>query len=750
MKSMVVFVLFVQIYGQIFAQTIQGIVRDSSGRPLADVSVEEANESNFTYTDSNGYFKLSVDTVSFTLKFSHIGYYPYEATYDLRKDTNFVVVTLVTRSYRSKEVVISATKIPEKTDEVPGDVNLLSFKEVNALPYYNIDEMLNIFPGVFVYRPFGIFGKSIVNIRGITSDEPGRQLTLIDGIPVNKSEGGSTNWNRLIPVDIDHVEILKGPNSSILGNNALSGAVYVFTKHPESDSLKVKIKASYGTYNTKNGEFSIMQSMDTSKSGFYYALAGKALYSDGCFFVPDSLKSDYDTSFFVKDNAVNIRAGYKTKDSQSVEAEYDYCKNYRGQGTKIKLPEGSTVTYDTHFARMKYEKENKNMTLSANVYYQLELYDKKIEKLKKNEYTLIDVDSDRKDYGMVTDFTYKCGNHVFLIGGDIRRGRVYGTDIYKTSTDKVINAGSMSNGNLYFEDVFSFKKFKLIPSLNFAFSAFEGGKFQILFPTQATSYMLEDTGKLEKKIWKNVSPDLAMQYFINRKTNVYVKFSKGFRTATLDDMTRSGFINIGYKVANPDLLPETLTMYESGGHYHNRTISVSFNGFYSKGNNFMYYVFTGETLFGGRKKIYRKENVSKVEIYGASSEVVYRVVDDFKLILNYSHTYSEIIRFSERPELEEKSFAFSPFNVFNFSTVITKRKLTIFTTLKYQDKFFLDEENKLPVKNIFLTDFKIALRITKNIKIACNILNAFDYKYMVNSYETSLGRFVNFEILGEI
>jgi iron complex outermembrane receptor protein len=58
-------------------------------------------------------------------------------------------------------------------------------------------------------------------MRGLSGNEQARVLVMIDGVPVNKSDGGSVNWNLLDPAMVERIEVVKGPASSMYGSNAM-------------------------------------------------------------------------------------------------------------------------------------------------------------------------------------------------------------------------------------------------------------------------------------------------------------------------------------------------------------------------------------------------------------------------------------------------------------------------------------------------------------------------------------------------
>jgi vitamin B12 transporter len=80
----------------------------------------------------------------------------------------------------------------------------------------------------------------------------GQTLVLIDGLRVGSSSVGATSLEA-IPLDqIERIEILRGPASSLYGADAIGGVIQVFTKQPEGGALSANLSAGYGTYDTRN------------------------------------------------------------------------------------------------------------------------------------------------------------------------------------------------------------------------------------------------------------------------------------------------------------------------------------------------------------------------------------------------------------------------------------------------------------------------------------------------------------------
>ena len=732
------------------AQSIRGVVKSADGETLPSVNVVLSNHNQSTITDANGIFVINnLELIKYEVQISFLGQSTIVKQVDLtqNKDFDFGELAMQQAAFKTEEVVVTATKTPRLLSSIPASVEYLSNRELQALPSQKIDENLKYTPGVFVDRKFGIFGKSVVGLRGVVSSEPGRQLTLVDGIPINKSDGGGTNWNRIINSDIQHIEILKGPSSSIYGSNAMGGTINLITKRPTKKGITGQAKAFYGTYNTMGGEFNFMQKFNDESKGFYYSVSAKALQSDGYNTVPDSMRNETDTLVFVQEQAANARLGYQFSYQTFLELEYNYYNDYRGQGTKIRLEDGATADYDTHFFKSKYKTQLGKFSLDVNAFYQLEKYKRTIEKIKKGNYTLINVNSDREDYGLLASISTNVGKHKLSLGTDYRNGSVYGVDAYQTSTDKIINEGKIAHVNLYLQDEINFtSQFKSIAAIHFTYVNFYDGAFLMEDPTGINDFMNDDLGDLQEKSWTAWSPSLAFLYKINKKLSTYINASSGFRTATLDDLTRTGFINIGYKQANPSLKPETINNIELGTSFTQNKFLATANGYYSQGFDFMYYVATGKTLFGGRKNVYQKENISEVEIYGAEFSAQYNLTSWLTFKANYTYNYSVIKEFVERKDLEGKFLTYTPTNIANFTTMLSNKKWSTSLNIHWQEKIFLDEENTFAVDALYGLDIRLAYQFFKGFGAGINIQNIFDEQHLVSSDQVSLGRFITYEL----
>jgi iron complex outermembrane receptor protein len=167
-----------------------------------------------------------------------------------------IVLLLVSYSFsqidkdtlKLNEVVISATRYQKAVKDIPAKVDVVKKQEIEAMPVLNTDDIFRSVGNIYVNRSWGIFSKnSSVTMRGLSSSA--RTLILLDGMPLNAAAGGSINWHMIDPDNIAKIEVTKGPNSALYGNNAMGGVINIITKRP-IQPLTAQLNIYGGSYNT--------------------------------------------------------------------------------------------------------------------------------------------------------------------------------------------------------------------------------------------------------------------------------------------------------------------------------------------------------------------------------------------------------------------------------------------------------------------------------------------------------------------
>src|SRR3989449_6357784 len=124
-------------------------------------------------------------------------------------------------------VVVTATKLETPASQVGAAVTVIDGEDFQTYHYPGVDEALRQVPGVEIRRS-GTFGKTTsISIRGTN---PSQVQVLIDGVRVKSPTTGQAELSDLSPDLIERVEIIRGPQSTLYGADAIGGVVNIITK----------------------------------------------------------------------------------------------------------------------------------------------------------------------------------------------------------------------------------------------------------------------------------------------------------------------------------------------------------------------------------------------------------------------------------------------------------------------------------------------------------------------------------------
>ena len=145
-----------------------------------------------------------------------------------------------------EEVVVTARHQAEILSKTPISLTVITAEDLERNNVQNLNEILNDVPGVKLVRgPKGSFFQ----IRGISSIQGGGEIDPgisfnIDGVYHPFASAGLMAF-----YDVARIEVLRGPQGTLYGRNAISGVVNVLTRDPDFDGFSGNTRASVGNYN---------------------------------------------------------------------------------------------------------------------------------------------------------------------------------------------------------------------------------------------------------------------------------------------------------------------------------------------------------------------------------------------------------------------------------------------------------------------------------------------------------------------
>jgi vitamin B12 transporter len=201
---------------------------------------------------------------------------------------------------RLEPVIVTGTRIETPAEQVGASVTIIEGDEIESRHYPTVDDALRNVPGVEIRRS-GSFGKTTsLSIRGAN---PNQVQVLVDGVRFQSPTLGAADLADLSPDMIERIEIIRGPQSTIYGADAIGGVVHIITKRG-SGPPTAWASQEVGNYETLRSR----AGLSGSWQGFDYALGFYHLESNGQF-INDGMNQDAASARFGLALPGNTRVG---------------------------------------------------------------------------------------------------------------------------------------------------------------------------------------------------------------------------------------------------------------------------------------------------------------------------------------------------------------------------------------------------------------------------------------------------------
>ncbi len=146
-------------------------------------------------------------------------------------------------------VVVTATRSEQPLEAATASVTVISGKELEEKQFTTVGDALRQIVGVDVVQTGGPGGLTSLFLRGANSQHT---LVLVDGIQVNNPTTGGFDFADLTTDNIERIEIIRGPQSTLYGSDAIGGVINIITKMGRGKPT-VTFSAEGGSYNTGRG-----------------------------------------------------------------------------------------------------------------------------------------------------------------------------------------------------------------------------------------------------------------------------------------------------------------------------------------------------------------------------------------------------------------------------------------------------------------------------------------------------------------
>ncbi len=229
-----------------------------------------------------------------------------------------------------EEILVTARKRAENVQEVPIAISAFSAQDVEDAGIQRPVDFIDLIPNVTIVDTANI-GDTQVSIRGIVStrDAESTFAYVVDGVLITNPNAFNGEL-----IDIEHIEVLKGPQGALYGRNAVAGAILVNTKVPGND-FAFKAKGGYGNNNTYNA--SAMISGPLVQDQLAGSLTAYYRKTDGF----------YRNDFTGKDDVVDYLEDKGVRGRMIWQASDNFKMDFRGSAKKAN---GGAINFNAVFA----------------------------------------------------------------------------------------------------------------------------------------------------------------------------------------------------------------------------------------------------------------------------------------------------------------------------------------------------------------------------------------------------------------
>jgi iron complex outermembrane recepter protein len=665
--------------------------------------------------------------------------------------------------YKLEDVIVTAQKRSELLHNIPLAISSLNAKQIEDFRINQIKEITSIIPNLYSADPGD--GRDVTSIRGIatTSYDPATTV-YIDGV-------NQFGLDTYIPslFDVERIEVLRGPQGTLYGRNAMAGVINIISKQPTNTtsgfasyslgnygqnrfnlSLKtplIKDKLFFGAsilYDARNGFYTNQfnnQSYDKqhSFSGNYFLkylvnqqwsvllnIKNRNQRNNGAFPLTFDAANSIADPFVLNQNATTTMMDNTLNSSLSVHysghsfdfvSQTAYQKNYRYYTNPI---DGDFSPYDAVSVINNYGKQWNNV------------------KVWTQEFKIASPTSDNKR------LKWTAGSYLFYQDAPNKQATRFGADansimMVGDSLFSLINTTKTTKQGIAFYGQITYAISK---QLNFTaglrndyehLSQTVMGQYQHDPMPSPITTTPDTSATLNFSAW---SPKLALDYHFNTHTMGYVQYSKGFRTG--------GLSALGSDPSQPPLvgyLPEHSNNFELGikNNLLQDRLSINISVFYTKVNDAQVPTLVLPDAITVTK------NVGKLNSKGFELEL--KAQASKSLYIQYSFGYTnakfESLQLSSQGSavnLDGKKQIFSPdytsMLAVQYTHNITAGKSSVFVRgeWKYLGTTYFDLANNIKQTPYHLINASAGLNI-KNISIQGWIRNALNQKFISYAYD---------------
>ena len=464
--------------------------------------------------------------------------------------------------------VTTPLRVPEEEENIIADTTVITSDEIKQAGLSSLPQLLQQQPGIEVTNNGGPGKVSSINIRGTSSTH---SIILIDGLRVGSSTSGTSAIQNIPLSQIEKIEIVRGPVSSLYGQDGIGGVIQIFTKKGKK-GFHPYVSAGYGRYKTK--EMAAGVSAGNDSTSFALNLSGMNTDAFSAFVPNDSAASN--TSNLDKDTYRNrsVSSNLTHQFSEKIKIDFQYF-----------LSTGKNM-FDNRFANfdatyINYKDKTKQ-----------EAYSSKLTGIISDNW------KSSLKIGKSTDLysaQQKYDNRIFSnVSGEVDK---YETSQYQLAWQNNIN---FDYGSLVL--LYDYLKEEIDTTNTYAKDNRDNNGFVIAYNTQYEKHILQTSLRedINSQYDNETTGSIGYAYQINDQWKASSSFGTAFVAPNFN------YLYYG-STANPELKPETSKNIEASLSYSENSTSISLTAYQNTIDDF---------IISNLDTGFTPENLNKAKIQG--------------------------------------------------------------------------------------------------------------------------------------
>ena len=566
-----------------------------------------------------------------------------------------------------------ASIIEQDSQKTLAAVTVIDRAEIERKQFSSLQDLLRTVPGVTYSNTGGLGKTTSVSIRGTGNRHA---LVLVDGQKVGSATLGETAFEHF-PIDqIERVEVLRGPRSSLYGSEAIGGVIQIFTRKGTQNGIKPFASFTYGSHETYQGNVGLnIRQNDTWATLNLAGTKTTGIDATNITEVPDLDKDGYENK------SASLRMGHKFSDQFDVDAS-------------ILVVNGENE-YDSKDLPWTPDVENVHSKIEQNVYSIGATYKpfdmwttglklgRSEDKLDSRDGYPSVINTQRDSLSWLNTLNFNKQN-TLMLGFDYQNDEVSGTKAYAVK--------ERDNKAYFAQYLGSFGDFDVQGAIR------------------------QDDNE---QFGNHTTGSATLGYRFNDAVQTYVSYGTAFKAPTFNDLYWPGS-------ESPTLVPEKSENYEIGFKGVISNVQWELNGFYNEIENMIAWA---PNASGN----YVPSNIDKAKIKGAEVSFTQQL-NDFVWNLNYTYQEPE----NETAGLHGKQLFLKPKQIFNASADYTMDKWTVGASVHAEDKRYTNAANTDELGSFATVDTRVTYQATPEFSVQAKLANMFDKEYSTNYSNSTL------------